>query len=42
VLHGSVSASLAIEGSGAYHAMEALPGLPKARLDALAENVKKA
>jgi hypothetical protein len=42
VLHGSVCASLAIEGSGAYHAMEALPGLPKARLDALFDNVKQA
>ncbi len=35
VLHGSVSASLTIEGSGAFHALEALPGLAQARLDSL-------
>jgi ribokinase len=35
VLYGSVSASLTIEGSGALHALEALPGLAQARLESL-------
>jgi hypothetical protein len=41
VLHGSVSASLTIEGSGAFHALDALPGLAQARLDALSGLVRK-
>jgi hypothetical protein len=41
VLHGSVSASLTIEGSGAFHAMEALPGLAQARLDSLSGLVQQ-
>jgi len=41
VLHGSVSASLAIEGSGAFHTLEALPGLAQARLDSLAGIVRQ-
>jgi hypothetical protein len=41
VLHGSVSASLTIEGSGAFHALDALPGLAQARLDALSSLVRK-
>ena len=40
VLYGSVAASLAIEGSGAFHAVEALPGLAQARLDSLAGAVR--
>jgi sugar/nucleoside kinase (ribokinase family) len=35
VLYGSVSASLTIEGSGALHSLEALPGLAQARLESL-------
>jgi sugar/nucleoside kinase (ribokinase family) len=35
VLHGSVSASLTIEGSGALHPLESLPGLAQARLESL-------
>ncbi len=35
VLHGNISASLTIEGSGAFHALEALPGLARARLESL-------
>ena len=35
VLYGNVSASLAIEGSGALHTLDALPGLAQARLDSL-------
>ena len=34
-LRGSVSASLAIEGTGALYAIDAAPGLPQARLEAL-------
>jgi sugar/nucleoside kinase (ribokinase family) len=41
VLYGSVSASLTIEGSGAFHALEALPGLAQRRLDSLAEIVRQ-
>jgi hypothetical protein len=41
MLHGSVSASLTVEGLGAFHAMEALPGLAQARLDSLVGNVRQ-
>jgi sugar/nucleoside kinase (ribokinase family) len=41
VLHGSVSASLVVEGSGVLYALEALPGLAQARLAALQEVVRK-
>ena len=41
VLYGSVSASLAIEGSGAFHALDALPGLAQARLEALTGQVRQ-
>jgi sugar/nucleoside kinase (ribokinase family) len=42
VLHGNVSASLKLEGSGAFHPMEVLPGLAEARLSALREMVRVA
>jgi sugar/nucleoside kinase (ribokinase family) len=42
VIHGSVSASLTIEGSGAFHALDALPGLAQARLEALSGLVRQA
>jgi sugar/nucleoside kinase (ribokinase family) len=41
VLHGSVSASLTIEGSGCFHALEALPGLAERRLESLAGLVRQ-
>ena len=41
VLHGSVSASLVVEGSGDNYALDALPGLEQARLAALQEAVRK-
>ena len=41
VLHGAISASLVIEGSGPFYAMDALPGLAQARLEALRESVHK-
>jgi hypothetical protein len=41
VLYGSVSASLTIEGSGAFHALDAMPGLAQARLDSLASLVRQ-
>jgi ribokinase len=41
VLYGSVAASLTIEGCGAFHAVEALPGLAQARLDSLAGTVRQ-
>jgi len=40
-LHGSVSASLTIEGSGIFYALDALPGLALARLNALKDGVRK-
>jgi hypothetical protein len=36
VLCGNVSASLTVEGSGAFQALEAMPGLAEARLESLA------
>lgn len=41
LLFGSISASLTIEGNGAFYALDALPGLPQARLEALKEGVRK-
>lgn len=40
VLFGNISASLTIEGSGVFHALEALPGLAQARLESLAGLVR--
>ena len=40
-LYGSVSASLTIEGSGAFHVLDALPGLAQARLESLAGLVRQ-
>jgi ribokinase len=39
-LYGNVSASLAIEGSSAFYALESLPGLAQARLQSLADIVR--
>ena len=41
VLYASVSASLTIEGSGAFHALDALPDLAQARLDSLSGLVRQ-
>ncbi len=41
VLYGNVSASLAIEGSGAFYPLDVLPGLAEARLSALREMVRE-
>jgi sugar/nucleoside kinase (ribokinase family) len=41
VLYGNISASLAIEGTQPNYAMEALPGLAQARLEALRQSVRK-
>ncbi len=41
VLHGNVSASFVVEGSGAFYALDALPGLHDARLEVLQESVRK-
>jgi sugar/nucleoside kinase (ribokinase family) len=40
-LYGSISASLTVEGSGAFYALDGLPGLAQARLSALKEGVRK-
>jgi ribokinase len=41
VLHGNISASLVIEGSGPYFALDTLPGLASARLGSLQGMVRK-
>jgi len=41
VLYGNVSASLTVEGSGAFHPLDVMPGLAEARLNALREMVRK-
>ncbi len=40
-LYGTVSASMVIEGSGAFFALEALPGLAQARLEAARTMVRR-
>ncbi len=40
-LYGNVAASLVIEGSGPYYALDAMPGLAEARLQALRDMVRK-
>jgi hypothetical protein len=40
-LYGSISASLTVEGSGGFYAMDGLPGLAEARLNALKEGIRK-
>jgi sugar/nucleoside kinase (ribokinase family) len=40
LLYGNVSASFAVEGSGAFYTREGLPGLEKARLASLRESVR--
>jgi ribokinase len=40
-LHGNVSASLAVEGSGAFYALDSLPGLAQARLQSIAGLVRQ-
>ncbi len=40
-LCGNISASLVIEGSGPYYALDAMPGLAQARLEALRGMVRK-
>ncbi len=40
-LHGSISASLTIEGHGPFYALDALPGLAQARMEALRQSVRK-
>jgi sugar/nucleoside kinase (ribokinase family) len=41
-LYGNISASLVIEGSGVFYALDSLPGLADARLLALKDMVRKA
>lgn len=40
-LHGNISASLVIEGVSPFYALDALPGLAEARLQALRQSVRK-
>ena len=41
VLYGNVSASLKLEGSGAYYPLDVMPGLAEARLNALRDMVRE-
>ena len=41
VLYGNVSASLKLEGSGAYYPLDVMPGLAEARLNALRNMVRE-
>ncbi|HEX7973567.1 MAG TPA: carbohydrate kinase family protein [Anaerolineales bacterium] len=41
VLHGNISASLVVEGPTPFYALDALPGLAQARLDALQQSVRR-
>jgi sugar/nucleoside kinase (ribokinase family) len=41
-LFGNISASIVIEGTGPFYALESMPGLAKARLESLREKVRKA
>ena len=41
-LHGNISASLTIEGSGPFYPLDSLPGLAEARLASLQEMTRKA
>ena len=40
-LYGNISASLVVEGSGPFYALDTLPGLAEARLEALRQSVRK-
>ena len=40
-LHGAISASMVIEGSGPFYALDALPGLAQARLEAFRETAHR-
>ncbi len=40
-LHGNISASLVVEGNGPFYALDCLPALPQARLEALQQGVRK-
>jgi sugar/nucleoside kinase (ribokinase family) len=41
VIHGSISASLVIEGQGPFYALDSLPGLAQARIEALNQSVRE-
>lgn len=40
-LYGSIAASLTVEGSGIFYAMDGLPGLAQARLTALKDGIRR-
>jgi sugar/nucleoside kinase (ribokinase family) len=41
VMHGNISASLVVEGSDPFYALDALPGLADARLNAIRQSIRK-
>jgi sugar/nucleoside kinase (ribokinase family) len=40
-LYGNISASLVVEGSGPFYALDSLPGLAEARLEALRDSIRR-
>ncbi len=40
-LIGNITASLVVEGSGPFYALDALPGLAQARLEAIRQGVRR-
>ena len=40
-LYGNIAASLVVEGNGPFFALDALPGLAGARLEALRQSVRR-
>jgi sugar/nucleoside kinase (ribokinase family) len=40
-LYGNISASLVVEGTGPFYALDSLPGLAQARLEALRQSVRR-
>ena len=42
VMTGNISAAMVIEGTHPFYALDALPGLAKARLEALRDTIRKA
>jgi hypothetical protein len=41
LLHGNISASMAVEGASPFYVLESLPGLPQARLKAMRDQLHK-
>ena len=40
-MHGNISASFVVEGSGPFYALDSLPGLAEARMEALRDSIRR-